>query len=166
MTTQNLKENYVSSGNDILLHTLQLNHTTFSSPYYIVQNNEDFVANLENSGPLRTFQKYSFTIDGPSKNSQGNQYININIDAVNTTLVNMLENTSLDDNNNPIELIYRVYLASDTTTPQADPTKLYLKNVSVDNYSISGQAVFLNLNNAKFPNVKYDNTFQNLIISV
>ena len=165
MTTESLKENYVSSGNDIILHTLQLNHTTFSSAYYIVQNNEDFVANLENGGPLTTFQKYSFTIDGPSKNSQGNQYININIDAVNTTLVNMLENTSLDENNNPIELIYRIYLSSDTTTPQAYPTKLYLKNVSVDNYSISGQAVFLNLNNAKFPNAKYDNTFQNLIIS-
>jgi hypothetical protein len=163
--SETIKELYVSSGNDVILHTLAINHTTFTSPYYIVQNNENYVANLENSGPQVTFQKYSFNIVGPHVNANANQYLKINIDAVNLTLINLLEGCAADENNNPIEVTYRVYLASDTTEPQAEPVTLYLKNVSVNNFTISANAEFKNLNNLKFPSRKYDSTFQNLVIS-
>jgi hypothetical protein len=159
-----LKELYASSGDDVLLHTLSFNHPSWSSDFFIVRDWQDFTANLENSGPSTVFQKFAFSIQGPSKDEQGNQVLQIVIDAVSQELIALLEQANVDLNNSPIEVTYRAYLASDTTGPQNDPPlKLWMRKARVTNTKVTGQAELISLENRKFPNVKYGNTFQSLV---
>lgn len=159
-----LQELYASAGDDVLLHTLSFNHPTWTSEFFIVRDWQDFTANLENSGPSTVFQKFAFSVQGPNKNEQGNQVLQIEVDSVSQELITLLETANADTNNNPIEVTYRAYLASDTTGPQNEPPlKLWLRKVRVTNTKISGQAELISLENRKFPNVTYGNTFQSLV---
>ena len=165
MLSDKLKKLYTSSGNDVILETLQVSHTTFSNDFYIVKDFQDFTANLENSGPQVTFNKYSFSVNGPNKGSDGNITLNIVIDAVNLTLINLLETAVQDTNNNPITIIHRVYVQSDTTGPQRDPIKLQVRSLSINNFTISATAEMVGLENKKFLNINYDHRFKSLLIN-
>ena len=163
--SEELRELYVSSGDDVILHTLSFNHTSWDTEFFIVRDFQDFTANLENDGPETTFLKFAFNIKGPDTDINGNQVMNISVDAVNRQLVSLLETAANDENNNPIEVTYRQYIASDTTGPQNDPPlKLYMNKVQINNQKIQGTAELINLQNRKFPNVVYGNTFQSLVL--
>lgn len=162
--TNELKELYASGGDDVILHTLAFSHPTWDADFYIVRDWQDFTANLEDSGPSTLFQKFAFSISGPDKDVIGNQTLSIQVDAVSRELVALLETANTDTNNNPIKVTYRIYLASDTSGPQNDPPlKMFMRTVRVNNTQITGQAELVNLENRKFPNVLYDNTFQSLV---
>lgn len=162
--TDELKELYSSSGADVIVHTLEFNHTSWPGPFYIVRGFEDFSANLEDSGPVVVFQKFAFNIQGPNKDVMGSQTLKINVDSVSTELVDLLELAIVDTNNVPIEVKFRIYLESDTTAPQNDPPlKLWMRKVTVDNFKVSGQAELVNLANRVFPNVKYGPHFKSLL---
>jgi hypothetical protein len=161
-----LKQLYASAGTDILLHTLSFNHPSWSSEFFIVRDWQDFTANLENSGPSTVFQKFAFSIQGPNKDENGNQFLQITVDSVSLELINLIEQASLDLTNSPIEVTYRAYLSSDTTGPQNDPPlKLWMRKVQVDNKKVTGQAELISLENRKFPNVEYGTTFQSLVLA-
>ncbi len=161
--TQALKDVYASVGPEVVLYTLELNHKTFDSPFYLVRDWTDFEANLENDGPLVTFQKYAFNFTEPKKDTVGNATLNIQIDNVNRQLSQLLEN-ALDGSQTPIEVIYRIYLASDPSGPQNTPLRLTMSQVTVTNSQASGTAVVIPLINRRFPNVVYTNVFQNLFL--
>ena len=46
--TSDLKRYYASSGSAVKLDTLEIKHTTFNAPYYIVNDFQDLTAGLEN----------------------------------------------------------------------------------------------------------------------
>jgi hypothetical protein len=164
--SEELKKLYASAGTDILLHTLSFNHPAWTSEFFIVRDWQDLTANLENSGPSTVFQKFAFSIQGPNKDENGNQYLQLNIDSVSLELIDLIEQASLDLTNSPIEVTYRAYLESDTTGPQNDPPlKLFMRKVEVDNTRVTGQAELISLENRKFPNVVYGTTFQSLVLA-
>ena len=159
-----LKELYASSGDDVILHTLSFNHTSWASEFFIVRDWQDFTATLEDSGPSTVFQKFAFNISGPNKDENGNQAIRITVDAVSLELVELIAQANADTNNNPIEVTYRMYINTDTTGPQNDPPlKLWLRRVTITNKTITGQAELISLENRKFPSVVYGSTFQSLV---
>lgn len=162
--SEELKELYASSGTGVILHTLSFNHATWATPFHIVRDFQDFAANLEDSGPLTTFNKFAFSIKGPNKDENGTLALDISVDAVSRELIDLLELAILDTNNNPIEVTYRIYIDTDTTGPQNDPPlTLFMKSIKVTNKSINGRAELVNLVNRKFPSILYDNTFQSLV---
>ncbi len=161
--SQALRDTYASVGPEIVLYTLELNHKTFPGPFYMVRNWEDFEANLENSGPLVTFQKFAFDFTEPKKDAVGNASLNIRIDNVSREMSELLEN-SIDGSQTPIEVVYRIYLASDPSGPQNTPLKLSMRNITTTNTSASGTAEIIPLINRRFPNVLYTNIFQNLFL--
>jgi len=61
--TSDLKRYYASSGSAVKLDTLEIKHTTFNAPYYIVNDFQDLTAGLENSAGNVTFKKYAFEIN-------------------------------------------------------------------------------------------------------
>lgn len=158
-----LKKLYASGGTNVILHTLAFNHSTWTTPFYIVRDWQDFTGNIENSGPSVLFKRFAFSVTGPNKDSNGTQMLNIQVDSVSQELINLLETAVVDTNNVPIEVTYRVYIDSDTSGPQIDPPlKLYVRNIKADNLKVTAQAELINLVNKKFPSVVYGNTFQSL----
>lgn len=159
-----LKEQRASSGEDVILHTLTFIHSTWSSPLHMVRDYQDFPAQLESGGEAVIFKAFSFSISGPDKSDNGTQSLKISVDTVNQEIIDLLELAVLDVNNVPIEVTYRVYLASDPTVPQIDPPlKLWLKKVKVNNSTMTGQAELVSLINRKFPNVVYGPVFVSLL---
>ena len=162
--SEELKELYASGSTSVLLHTLSFNHSSWDSEFFIVRDFQNFTANLEDSGPSTLFQRFAFTIKGPSVDENGNQVLQVKVDAVSQEFIVLLEQASADTNTNPIEVTYRAYLDTDTTGPQnTPPLKLWMRKVQVTDKAISGQAELIALENRKFPNVVYDNVFQSLV---
>jgi hypothetical protein len=161
-----LKELYASSGTGVILYTLELSHPSWASRFYIVNDFQNFTANLENAGPSVEFQRFAFELRGPEKNDQGDVYLQLTIDNVSTQMVDFLELAAADTNNVPINMVYRVYIDTDTTGPQINPPlELKLHNARVTNRRMSGQAAMVNFVNRKFPNVVYGNVFQSLVVN-
>jgi hypothetical protein len=159
-----LKELYASGGNDVILHTLSFNHNTWASPYYIVKDWQDLTANLHAGGPSITFNKYAFDIQGPNVDTKGAKYLSITLDNVSRELMGLLELAITDENFVAIEVVYRIYIASDTSQPQNTPALyLNLRKVRVNNTRITGIAEISSALNMKFPNVLYDSRFKSLL---
>ena len=159
-----LKQLYASSGDDVILNTLELNHPSWPNPFFIVQDWQDLTADLEVTGTTVVFEKYAFGFSGPDNNERGTQSINITFDSVSGVLVDLLETAMLDMTNTPITVIYRIYLDSDKTAPQNNPPlRLSMRKVKVDLKKITGRAEVVSLINRKFPNEKYDDTFSGII---
>lgn len=162
--SQELKEVYASVGPEVILHTLELKHPSFNNSFFIVRDWNDFTANLENSGPSVLFQKFAFNVTEPKRDSQGNQFFNVTIDAVNQEIVNLLD-SAVDGSRIPIKVVYRIYLASDTSGPQNTPPPVFeFRNITVNNFRVSGAAESISMINRRFPNVLYGDTFRSLLV--
>lgn len=160
--SEELKELYASSGTEVILSTLEINHNTFPEPIYIVNDWEDFTAKLENDGPEVTFLRYAFNLTPPSQDENGNTSLNLSIDNVSTEITQLFEN-AIDGNRVPISIKYRIYLNTDTTGPQNDPPiELFLYQANVSLSRVEGVAELINLVNRRFPNVNYGPVFQSL----
>jgi len=161
--SEKLKEYYASGGEDVSLSTLEFRHSSWDENIYIVRDWEDLEANLEGNGPLTTFRKYSFSIKGPEKDTQGRRYIEIAVDNVSREFITLIEKAVLEGNQTPITVIYREYLESDKTGPQNDPPLvLYLSDISVNMLKVTGRAEIASLINRRFPRVVYDERFRGL----
>lgn len=160
--SQALKEVYASAGPSIVLETLELNHATFPSVFRIVRDHIAHDFGLENGGPTVTFQPFPFSVVQPKENEKGTPTLQIQIDNVDRQLVDLLEGTQ-DGTNTPIDVIYRIYLDTETDEPQNDPPlQLSLFNVSVSNQRATGTARRDDVINRKFPGEVYDRRFISL----
>ncbi len=55
-----------------------------------------------------------------------------------------------------MEVVYRPYLSDDLTQPQMDPPLvLYLKEIQVNTYQVTGRATFMDIVNKRFPSELY-----------
>lgn len=153
--SQELQEVYTSGKGDTILHTLSLSRSTFSKVYYFVRNHEDFQANLENSGPLVTFEKFAFEFEVSPRDQNGKQSIRLQMDGISREIVEELE-TAIDGTNEPVLVTYRIYLNSDNAGPQNDPPQsFFLVNATANENSVTGNAQAVGLVNRKFPNTVY-----------
>lgn len=153
-----LKTLYASSGTDVILETLEINHSSFTSPFYLVRDWQDLTATLE-GGQSVTFQKYSFNLVPESKDGSGTSSLRLSIDNVNRDVVDKLETAIVSAGNVPLTVYYRLYLSSDTTGPQNNPPVLfYLTDIQVTLDKLVATAEIPGLINRSFPNVDYKST--------
>jgi len=159
--SQELKEVYASVGPSIVLETLELNHHTFPETFRIVRDNNPWDLGIENGGPVVTFSPHAFNVVPPKKSDKGAQSLQIQIDNVDRTVVDLIEGTQ-DGTNTPIDVVYRIFLSTATSEPQDAPLRLSLFNVSITNNQVSGTARRDDIVNRKFPRVVYDRKFISL----
>lgn len=175
--SQALAEAYASAPTeDVILHTLELNHPSFTQPLRVVNNHQDFEAILVNDDILLeddsfllteagdgiiaqatsvTFAAFSFRFKLPDVQKTGMPEIEIEIDNVSREILAYIDQAA--NSADLIEVIYRPYLASDPTTPQMDPPiVLTMHDVDADIFAIRGRASFGDYGNRRFPNQWYD----------
>jgi hypothetical protein len=122
----------------------------------VVNDYRPLTATLEADAPLNPGEAVEFT-PVPFRHARQEQTdsgapsaVSIEVDNVSQTLTELLQRDKTS--REPLRVIEREYLPSDTTAPHVmPPTKLVLSNVEVSSTTATGQASFGNLTNRRFP---------------
>lgn len=125
---------------------------------YIAKGFEDFMAYLEDGVTEVTFQGGHFELRFPPKDASGVPQLSIAIANSDNVVGAYIERVKLSQK--PINLVYRPYLANDTSEPQMDPPlTLQLRDVDVSLFQAQGRAVFArDLKNTMVPKERYTRT--------
>ena len=157
--SQAIREAYAAAPTDeVILHTLELNHSAFTQPIRVVRDHVDLTATLESTAPVDpgapvTFVAYAFEIEPPQIDGPRPE-VTIRIDNVSREITRNIEAAAVSGQ--PLTLIYRPYLSTDTSGPQMDPP-LYLTvtDIQADIWSVTARATFADLGNKRFPGEDY-----------
>lgn len=156
-----LAEAYASAPtSEVILHTLELRHPSFTQPLRVVNDHQDLTATLEADAPedpgtAVTFVAFSFRFKLPDVQKTGMPEIEIEIDNVSREVLTYIDQAA--NSADLIEVTYRPYLASDTSAPQMDPPiTLIMHDVDADVFAIRGRASFGDYGNRRFPGEWYD----------
>lgn len=148
--TAALKEAYARApSNVVYLNTLEIAHPSVASKY-IVRDRKDWNLTLEGGGGVKTFKACPFRFSLPASGDNGIQNLNIAIDNVDREISDFIN--TVKESVNPVSVIYRPYLSTDTTTPQMNPPLvLTLGNIVITAVQITGRASFADIINKPFP---------------
>lgn len=156
-----LAEAYASAPSaEVILHTLEIRHPSFTVPIRVVRDFNDFTATLEADAPADpgaqvTFVAMAFDFSLPDVEKAVSPEIDISLDNVSGELIGYLDAAAQTPD--LIEVTYRPYLASDPSGPQMNPPlTLVIRSVTADVFRVSARAGFADLANRKFPNEVYD----------
>lgn len=155
-----LAEAYASApSSDVILHTLELNHASFSAPIRVVRDNVDHTCTLESTAPhdpstAVTFVAFAFDFTPPEVSDSAAPEITIAIDNVSSEIVAYIDQAA--QTLTPVTVIYRPFLSGDTTVPMMDPPlQLTIKDVQADVFQVRCRAGYADIANRKFPNETY-----------
>lgn len=159
-----IKEAYASAPVDqVIYHTLELWHDSFSLPIRVVRDFAPLDARLEaaaarNPGAVVTFAGYAFDVVPPNQTTQGLPQCNIVIDNVDREIVAQIDAATTSPD--PITVIYRAFLSNRLDLgPETDPPlEMTAQTISATPMRINAAAGFPNLLNKKFPALEYELT--------
>lgn len=149
-----LKEAYASAPSNIVIyHTLELDHSAFVTPIYVVNDFNDLNAQLEDSTPV-TFVRFAFRMVKPEVSPNGVPQVTVEIDNVSREILAHIQLAMQSPD--LITMTYRQYISSDLTGPQNDPPlTMTLTNIKADVFKVTATAGFGDLNNKRFPPNEY-----------
>lgn len=155
-----IKEAYASAPSDVIIyHTLEIWHSAFTNPIYVVRDHSALLATIEptaarNAGDEVTFIAFAFDIVPPDQDKSGVPQCVIEFDNVSREI---LANIDLAmGSTSPITVIYRAYLSDDLSGPENDPPlELQLMSITADPFRIRAVAGFGSLSNLRFPKLDY-----------
>ncbi|KGT87245.1 ArsR family transcriptional regulator [Erwinia typographi] len=141
---------YASSGNEIIIETLQIN--IGDDIHYLCKGYEDITAMTE-AGDTVTFTACAIDIALPARNSDGTQDLQFaisNIDGeVSTAIRNALDKLS------SATLKYRNYISTDLTAPASTPYTLAVKSGSWTALQVQIKAGYMNILDTAWPRYRY-----------
>lgn len=152
---------YASAGEDeVTLDTLEFIHPSFDGSVRVVNDRTPLLAFLEVTAPLNPgeeveFKPVDFRFTRQSETDSGSlPELELFVDNVAQTLIPYLDLAK--ESRVPIIMIWRPYLASDTSGPHMDPViSLTLRGVFADMNSVSARAGFTDLTNLRYPASEY-----------
>jgi hypothetical protein len=153
-----IKEAYASCPSDVVeLPTIEIYHSTWSSPVRLVRDRQNLTATLEAGAPNNPaeevlFTAFPFNFSLP-KIGEGRQELRITIDGASRILIDTIEamDLTVDD---PVRVIYRPYLSTDLSGPHMNPP-LKLVCAGERAISINAKQVMLSCGYADFMNRKF-----------
>lgn len=149
----------------ITLDTLELRHPAFLdengdlTAVRVVRGFQNYDLRLESDAPMNggeivTFVGVPFEFELPSFSEGQVPHLKMTIGNVSRKITQQIELAIAQLK--PIDVTYRPYLESDPEAPQMDPPfHMVLTNVSVDVFTISGDASLDDVHNWPFPSKKY-----------
>jgi hypothetical protein len=173
-----LEEAYAAApASDVVLATIELRHATFvddednpvairmvADPGELIEARDDgpdirgHMLTLESSAPMNPgeevlFQSVMFKFKLPEQSDSKVTGMQIEFDNVTRIMSDHLDNAVKE--RSTMALIYREYLADDTSEPQLVISNLSIKNVSSNLWRVTASADFMDFINKKFPNKDY-----------
>ena len=159
--SQAIKEAYASAPTDeIVFDTLELQHPAFvddqglPDSIWVVNDNVDLTATLEDGSTVKTFVKMRFDFEMPPLEEGGTPLAFITMDNVSREIVRNVELAV--ESPELITVLYRPYVKSDLSVPgMIPPLKGYLTSVNVDTFRVKGTLDFGTIVNKAFPKNVY-----------
>lgn len=144
-----IREAYATvPADELVLETLELTHST-TGTVRLVRDRQDHTLTLE-TGVAVTFTGCAFRMALPAAGENGTQDLQLGFDNTNRAVSDFV--LALAQSAEPARIIYRPYLASDTTRPQMDPPlELVLSDVVIGVVEVTGRASFADVLNKRFP---------------
>lgn len=162
--TEAIEEAYATApAGQVILHTLEFRHPSFTTPLRVVHDQQDFVGTLEPTAPINpseavTFTAFAFDFVPPDVDSSGSlPEVTIAIDNVSREILGYMDLAA--NSADLIEMTYRPYLSTDPSEPQMNPPlTLTVRTVEADIFRITARASFGDFINKAFPAILYDAT--------
>lgn len=155
--TEAIKEAFATAQSNVaIIDTIEVYHPSLlpEQTLYLVKDIVNREMTLEND-EVKTFVACGFAINLPEKSSEGLQDLLITIDNTDRAASDFIQ-AALEMPNEPIQIIYRPYLSNDFSAPQLDPPLvLYLSEVSINRFDVSGRASFADVINKQFLTERY-----------
>ena len=151
-----LKEVYtLAPTNSFHIDTLEISHPSLVDVVYMVRNIEPMELTLENASTV-TFEPVPFRFIPPASGTNGAQEMTIAIDNVDRRISDFIEAVGTDSKD-PVMVKYRVYLSNAKSGPQnAPPLVLFLTDLKINAFEVTGRATFTGIINKPYPNQFYD----------
>lgn len=150
MTSSVLNRLYASSGEEVILDTLQIN--VGGQSYWLTRGWDDITVILE-TGAQATFTGSAIDVALPARNSDGTQDLKFaisNIDGVVSTAIrNALDNLS------NASLTFRRYISTDLSAPASPPFTLTIKEGSWTATEVQITAGYMNILDTAWPRFRY-----------
>ncbi|HDR2363356.1 TPA: DUF1833 domain-containing protein [Escherichia coli] len=141
---------YASSGEEVILDTLQIN--VGGQSYWLTRGWDDITVTLE-TGAQATFTGSAIDVALPARNSDGTQDLKFaisNIDGVVSTAIrNALDNLS------NASLTFRRYISNDLSAPASPPFTLAVKEGSWTATEVQITAGYMNILDTAWPRFRY-----------
>jgi hypothetical protein len=153
--TDAIKEAWAMAPSDVVyIETIEISHPNIDAPLRFVAGYENIEADLEDGGGTVTFEAGAFKMTLPNAGKDGIQSLQLAVDNVDRRIGEFCRLAA--EFEEPVQVTYRPYLSTDLTTPQMDPPLiLFLREVSVNDFQVSGRATFADIVNKKFPSQLY-----------
>lgn len=154
MTSPTLSRLYASSGEEVIIETLQIN--IGDEVYYLCKGYEDITATTEN-GDVITFTACAIDIALPARNSDGTQDLQFAIDNINGETSTAVRKAL--DNLSDATLTYRNYVSTDLSAPSEVPYTLTIKSGSWTATQAQVSAGYMNILDTAWPRNRYTLTY-------
>jgi hypothetical protein len=159
--SQAMAESYASAtAGDPALMTLELHHPDFTAPARVVNNLRNLTATLEDDAPYNAGEAVEFIavpfryIRPPQSDESAPAPVAVEIDNVSLALTTLLMQAL--ESMEPVQVIAREYLPSDTSAPHVLPvTTLEMTGIEIGVETVRAQLTFGHLTNRKFPVRQY-----------
>ena len=158
-----LKEAFaVCRADEVIYSTLELNHTSFTQPIYVVNDRAPLTVPLE-TGTTVTFVAFSFDLILPEVTADSVPMMEIKLDNISRDILTQVKLAM--GSTSKIAAIHRFYSSRDLSGPQNDPPlEADLLKIRADVFRITAGAGFYNVTNKRFPFTEYDlQTFPGLM---
>jgi hypothetical protein len=154
-----IREAYASApASEVVYHTLELRHPSFTTPLRVVRDWQPLTARLEASAPVDPlawveFAPFAFDFSLPEVGG-GLPEITVTIDHVSAEVIAYLDAAA--NSGDLIEMTYRPYLASDLSSPHMDPPlTLIIREASANVLRVTARAAYVDLGARSFPRELY-----------
>jgi hypothetical protein len=141
------------------LTTVEVYHSTWSSPLRLVRNRSNVTARLEatapnNPGASVVFTAFPFDFQLPAK-GEGRQELRLRIANASRLLMDAIESLDLSTDD-PVRVIYRPYLSTDLTAPALNPPlRLVVRAINADAQAVTLTCGYADFANRRFPRRLY-----------
>lgn len=149
-----LREAYATADRRIIIiDTFELRHPSVP-PVFVCNQKTDIQAYLEDEETLVTFEAAGMRYKLPAMGEDGLQSLEITIANVDRRISDYFE--LIRESDEPTELVYRPYRKNDLSKPDMNPPLiLFLRDVKITPFQVSGSATFAEMVNRKSPNEKF-----------
>jgi hypothetical protein len=154
--SQLLETVHASVTDEIQHHTLELPHESFPNGVIRwVQGFSDETLGLEN-GEMVLFEQMPFGVSLPDKSIRGNQDLQFQLDNITGDALKYVR--AVLDSDEPLPVIYRVYLESNTAAPAETAIEMTANSFNADMRSVTVIADFHDFVNKLWPVLRYTTT--------
>jgi hypothetical protein len=151
-----IEEAYASApAGEVILHTLEFRHPSFTTPLRVVRDRTDHTLTLEASAPIDPstavgFVGFAFDLQLPDVTTGPTPEIIITIDNVSRDILGYMDQAA--NSADLVEVTYRPYLSTDTSAPQMDPPlTMVVRDIEADVFRITARCGFGDYANRPFP---------------